>query len=179
MPLTPGGLATLSHNQSATSRYSTLVTRHMESAPLASGDSGDGRVLGLTILESPSSQFSRAGDYVVLVMLIQPCIIARGSRGPSAGAGPTVPVRAAPTLNTCADVGRLFKVLSVEVINLRCVSTAVEMPSTFHKRPRMKHTGRFACLTRCGRSAADVPPQQRAWDNFTTVNASRRSGADS
>ncbi len=76
MPLAPGGLATMSHNHSATSRYSTLVTRHMESAPLASGDSGDGRVLGLAILESPSSQFSKASDYVVLVMLLQPCTTA-------------------------------------------------------------------------------------------------------
>lgn len=49
----------------------------MESAPLASGDSGDGRVLGLAIFESSSSQFSKAGDYVVLVMLLQPCTIAK------------------------------------------------------------------------------------------------------
>lgn len=47
--------------------------RHMESAPLASGDSGDGRVLGLAILKSTSSKFSKAGDYVVLVMLLKPC----------------------------------------------------------------------------------------------------------
>ena len=52
----------------------------------------------------------------------------------------------------------------------------IEMP---RQRLCMKHTGKFACLTRCGRSAADVQPQQRAYGNFTTVRASRRSGADS
>ena len=77
MPPTPGGLVTMSHNRFATPRYSTLVTRHMASAPLASGDRGDGRVLGLAILESSSSQFSKAGDYVVLVMLLQPCTTAK------------------------------------------------------------------------------------------------------
>ena len=40
-----------------------------------------------------------------------------------------------PTLNTSSESACLFKVLSVDVFNLRCVST-------FHKRPRMKHTGK-------------------------------------
>lgn len=53
------------------------------------------------------------------------------------------------TLNTSAESGRFFKVLSVEVFNLRCVSTDVEMQSTFHKRPRMKHT-EICASPRCG-----------------------------
>lgn len=47
--------------------------------------------------------------------------------------GPHAAVR--PTLNTSAETARLFKVLSVEVLNLRCVSahTFVEMQSTLNK----------------------------------------------
>ena len=58
-----------------------------------------------------------------------------------AGAGPTVPVRAAPTLNTLTDIGRLFKVLSVEVFNLRCISTAVvQMQPIVNKRTSIQNT---------------------------------------
>ncbi len=40
----------------------------------------------------------------------------------------------APTLNTSAESGSLFKVLSVEVFNLRCISTnVVEMHCTLYK----------------------------------------------
>lgn len=46
-----------------------------------------------------------------------------------------------PTLNTSAETGRLFNVLSVEVFNLRCISTAVvETQPSLNKRTSIQNT---------------------------------------
>ncbi len=60
------------------------------------------------------------------------------SRGLDAEVGPTLVSIAdevdAPTLNTSLKSHHLFKVLTVEVFKLRCISTVVETQPNFKKR---------------------------------------------